>query len=282
MRQEESSIEPSNGEDKEKNQRMNQRQQLNQPSTITTNPNRSSNRSLRLVRSLPEDGRPNTDLITPERDSALVIFTHAHAQLQLLGRAQAKLLGNLLPRLLETDEVLILILRGGSLGSGDGADGHQAHQLQVGTLLHDKPTQVSGLIGLEAGLVLLARCVDLDVDPELLIAVFLEAEIPRSALAPALVEEAGLLFGIDALDGPETTDVTGEGHAFVGLQGADEVPADAWWEDAGFLEEFLDVVLAEVEVGVGEMGDGGSIEGDDVGDGFEFGDCDDADGFVAV
>lgn len=50
------------------------------------------------------------------------------------------------------------------------------------------------------------------------------------------------------------------------------MPADGAREEGGFLEEFLLVVFAEVEV----VGWGG-VEGEDVGCGFEFGDCYEAD-----
>lgn len=47
------------------------------------------------------------------------------------------------------------------------------------------------------------------------------------------------------------------------------MPSDGRWQEAGFLEQFLEVVLAEVEVG-----GWGVVEGEDVGGGFEFGDGD--------
>ena len=49
------------------------------------------------------------------------------------------------------------------------------------------------------------------------------------------------------------------------------MPADGGREQAGLLEEFLEVVFAEVEVG-----GWGVVEGEDVGCGFEFGDGDEA------
>lgn len=60
------------------------------------------------------------------------------------------------------------------------------------------------------------------------------------------------------------------------------MPTDARGEYTGFIDEFLKVVLAEVEVGIWETRDGRSVKGDDIGDGFEFGDGDDAHGFGAV
>jgi hypothetical protein len=60
--------------------------------------------------------------------------------------------------------------------------------------------------------------------------------------------------------------------AFIGLEAADHVPADGAREELGLLEEFLDVVFAEV--GVERLGlGGGLVEGEDVAGGFEFGYC---------
>lgn len=52
------------------------------------------------------------------------------------------------------------------------------------------------------------------------------------------------------------------------------MPVDGLWEESGFGEEFLEVVFAEVEVGVW-----GRVQGEDVVGRFEFGDGDEADGF---
>lgn len=60
------------------------------------------------------------------------------------------------------------------------------------------------------------------------------------------------------------------------------MPADSRGQDTGFVDEFLEIVLTEVEVGVWEAGDGRSVEGDDIGDGFVFGDGDDTDRFGAI
>lgn len=84
-------------------------------------------------------------------------------------------------------------------------------------------------------------------------------------LPPPSIQQRGLLLAIDGLDGPEPADVPRERDALVRLQPADEVPPDTGREQLGFLEEFLDVVFAEVEVVCG-----GVVEGEDVGCGLEF------------
>lgn len=129
---------------------------------------------------------------------------------------------------------------------------------------------------------LLTRRVDLHVDAKLLVTVLLEPDIARGPLAPPLVQESSLLLRVHALDRPKTSNIPSKGNTFVGLQDTNEVPADARGEDAGFLEELLDVILTEVEVGVGEVDDWGSIEGDDIGDGLVFGDGDNPDLFAPV
>ena len=62
-----------------------------------------------------------------------------------------------------------------------------------------------------------------------------------------------------------------------------DLPLEIGGEEARFFEQFLHVVLAEVEVRAGvfrvvECGWGG--EGDDIGQRFEFGDGDEADGLA--
>jgi len=89
---------------------------------------------------------------------------------------------------------------------------------------------------------------------------------------PSLIQQARLLRRIHALHTPQVRDLLRERLAFVRLQGADEMPADGAREELRFLEEFLLVVFAEVQV----RGRGG-VQGEDVGRGFEFGDGYEAD-----
>lgn len=58
----------------------------------------------------------------------------------------------------------------------------------------------------------------------------------------------------------------GELLAFICLEAADHVPIYCAGEEAGFLVEFLDVVFAEVSVRRRC-----TVQGEDVGGGFEFG-----------
>lgn len=113
-------------------------------------------------------------------------------------------------------------------------------------------------------------------------------------MGPPALQRIRLLRAVDALHGPEVRHRLGERPALVCLQGADEVPFYAAWEEGGFVGEFLRVVFAEVEVqregaGGGACAGGGmrgalasrvgwlagrgrrGDEGEDVGGGLELG-----------
>ena len=55
------------------------------------------------------------------------------------------------------------------------------------------------------------------------------------------------------------------------------MPFDRGREEFGFLGQLGGVVFAEMELRSGGLGGGGLVEGEDVGDGFELGDSDEAD-----
>ena len=65
----------------------------------------------------------------------------------------------------------------------------------------------------------------------------------------APIQRIRLLDRIDARHAPEVRYRLGQGFAFVGLEGADEVPFYAAGQEGGFFGELLEVVLAEVDLG---------------------------------
>jgi len=93
----------------------------------------------------------------------------------------------------------------------------------MGTFIANMLTQLDrGSAGLDAGFGLFAGCVYLDVYVQFLVVVCLRFD----AFATALFELGGFFQRVDAGHAEEVGDVAGQGFAFVGLERADEVPAD--------------------------------------------------------
>lgn len=204
---------------------------------------------IRLGWSLSKDGAANPHFTASLRNSSFEILTHAHAQLQALG-TQSKLVGHQIPLLSQRLKVLILVLRSGGLATSNGTNGHEAEEVEARQILGNLPTQRDGIrAGAAAGLCLLARGVDLDVDVELW-----QVRVGR----PRRVEQLGLFQGVDAGDAEEVWDL-GEVLAVAGLEAADEVPVDGPGQQVCLLGEFLGVVFAKVGVGGGCL-----VEGEDV------------------
>lgn len=127
--------------------------------------------SLTLRTPLPKDRAPDSNLAAPHGNSALEILAHPHAQLELILRiiVQPQLFRHGVPLAPERHKVLVLVLGRGGDAARDGADGHEAEQVEVRTRLVrvDELAQRQGLGARgAAGLGLLAGGVDLDVDVE--------------------------------------------------------------------------------------------------------------------
>jgi hypothetical protein len=158
------------------------------------------NLGLRLGGSLAKDGAANADLGAAHGDGALKVLAHAHAQLQL--PVQPQLLDHQIPLLGQQLEVLILILGRGGHAPGNGTNGHQSEEMQVGAVVDDGPTERDDVLSRRTpGLGFLARRVHLDVDVD-----FLCIGLGLDLLAPVLVEELCLLEVVDTRDTPEVRD----------------------------------------------------------------------------
>jgi hypothetical protein len=223
--------------------------------------------SILLRRPLAENLTPNPHLVAAQRNGALEIRTHAHAQLQPVGRPP-ELGSDLVADVAQGDEILVLVPRRRRLAPRNGTDGHQAEELEVRTGVEDVSAQGEGVGGLDARLGLLAARVDLDHDTQLL------------GLAVALQQRAApffqlvCLFGaVDAAHAPQVRNLLGQLLALVRLQAADHVPADGAREQLGLVEELLDVVFAKVRV----QRVRGLVQGKNVVCGFQLGDGDEAD-----
>jgi len=94
---------------------------------------------LRFGRPLPKYGAPYPYLAAPHDDGAFVVLAHAHAQLQLM--RQPQFLGHEIPLLRQQPEVLVLILGRRLHAPGDGADCHEAQQVEVGAVVDDGPAE---------------------------------------------------------------------------------------------------------------------------------------------
>jgi hypothetical protein len=79
--------------------------------------------SILLLWPLSKNLTPHPDLITSHLNRALKIRTHAHTQLQLLF-SPPQLLDNLIPRLLQRDEILVLVFRSRLLTPRNRTNGH--------------------------------------------------------------------------------------------------------------------------------------------------------------
>ncbi len=161
------------------------------------------NLGIGLCGPLAKDGTPDPHLAAAHGNGALKVLAHAHAQLEPL-RVEAELPGDEVALLAEGDKVLVLGVGGGGLAAGDGADGHEAEEVEAGgAVLEDLAAQGDGVRARGAArLGVLARGVDLDVDGELG-----EGGIGGEEGGAGGAEEAGLFEGVDAGDAEEVGDL---------------------------------------------------------------------------
>lgn len=111
-----------------------------------------------------KDGAPNSHLPTAQPNRPLKVLTHPHAQLQPILR-KPQFLGYKIPLIPERHKVLILRLRSDGLAARNGADGHEAQQVQARARLDDVAAQGHRISARPAaGLGILAGCVDLHMD----------------------------------------------------------------------------------------------------------------------
>lgn len=228
-----------------------------------------------LWRPRAKNGGPHSDFVASHGNGTLKVRTHSHTQLQLF-RTKTEFLGYVIPRVSQHDEILILRLRSGRLRASDGADSHEAGQLDVGTLLPDVATQRGSVLGLDSALGLLTRGVDLNQNAQHLLDLFFFAFLLlllHKRLA-SLLQLIGFLGRVDARDAPQVGDLLGQRLALVGLQGPDEVPSYAAGQDGGLFLQFLEVILAEVVLGVRR---GSRVQGQDVGGRLQLRDGNEAD-----